>query len=99
MANRPGRPALPLTAHRVKASVSVDPEVYDVIYWVASQRGESVFAVMSRVLDRVFSNEKITTRWKACYPPPGTSTLSDLVVLSGSSPSSALRAAAPSRPR
>ena len=99
MANRPGRPTLPLAAHRVKASVSVDPEVYDAIYWVAQQRGESVFAVMSRVLDRVFGNEKMMARWKACYPPPGSSTLSDLVVLRGSAPSSTPRAAAPSRPR
>ena len=76
---RPGRPRLPPEQHAVERTVRLSPAAFDVVCRLAQHEGLSANALMKRVLERVFTHQKILRRAEACYGRVQASTLSGVV--------------------
>lgn len=78
-----GRPALPPEQRPVKRTIRLSPDLADYAFRLARQRGQSEYAFLGGIVDRVLEHYKTREASRVCYG--AASTLSDVLSESPSS--------------
>ena len=90
-----GRPPTPVDQRYTPHNVRLSPQVADAVTRYALQHRISVYALLGRIIDRVFARQIARDARSSAYDPPQSSTLSAVLSESPSSRASRTRGRSP----